>query len=411
MDVFRAPSFRVTSNAGGDTGANHALGVYTSDLDDSYVPQTALTSPGDSGYTIGAGSWQPADCPAGVVAAAASLAPSPAPIVIPAAPRCQGVIPAPVPTSVAYKIGEKVSDPVNPFNGEFLFRHVDLEFPGFGVPFKHERIYRSRVAYDGPLGFGWDHTHNQRLIDGTSCAGEKLFLTGEAYVLSFKVASQVVTSSPDGSSVTDTVYESPVWSQATLRGLEQRDVAGVVNGNPIYVISRTWTMSEPEGIVRRFDGNGLLSRIEDANAHGLTLEWEPSPRDDAWRLATVTDSVGRQIAYAYSTDGRLTSVIESVSGLQVSYVQDANGDLVAFVAKDGWMEEYEYHAGTAAVTPDYVPEGMLAPACELACAVSTDSCDAGGACDGAAEWGAAHCLSECGAGCAEGCDDRCYGHC
>lgn len=56
------------------------------------------------------------------------------------------------------------TEPINPASGEFYLEETDLAFPGFGIAYQHRRSYRSRIDYDGPMGHGWDHLYNQRLI-------------------------------------------------------------------------------------------------------------------------------------------------------------------------------------------------------------------------------------------------------
>ncbi len=299
-------------------------------------------------------------------------------------------------------------DPVNPFNGELLFGDEDLAFPGFGVAYQHARVYRSRVAYDGPIGYGWDHTYNRRLIDGTSCAGEKIYLTGEASTIAFKQAS-VVTTPVEGGSITDTTYQAPAGVHLELRGhTESHDT--MAGGVPITVVTQNWTLAAPSGLVSTFDHRGLLTRIEELNHQGLTLDWEASARPDQWRLATVTDSAGREIQYEYDPDGRVASVIEPVSGLGVTYQYDALGNLISATQPSGRTETYEYAGGWPVDEEDYFPEGYLRAACEKACAPSTSSCDAGGVCDDAATWGLESCRATCSA-CDGACEDHCDAYC
>ena len=55
-------------------------------------------------------------------------------------------------------------DPIDPVTGEYIIKEVDLALPSFGVGVALVRTYRSRVDYLGPMGPGWDHTYNQRLV-------------------------------------------------------------------------------------------------------------------------------------------------------------------------------------------------------------------------------------------------------
>src|SRR5690606_15629081 len=65
----------------------------------------------------------------------------------------------------------------------------------------------------------------------------------------------------------------------------------------------------------------------------------------------------------------------------------------------GWPTERE----------DYVPEGILQQSCELACAPSESSCDAGGACDSAVDAGRAYCTRQC-LQCGVDCSIDCYNY-
>ena len=78
-------------------------------------------------------------------------------------------------------------DPINIANGEFFTQQTDLSFPGRGISYQHLRTYRSRIRYDGPLGFGWDHSYNQRLLPASEACGveEMIWSTGEGTAVRF----------------------------------------------------------------------------------------------------------------------------------------------------------------------------------------------------------------------------------
>jgi hypothetical protein len=52
------------------------------------------------------------------------------------------------------------ADPVNLFNGLFSNDETDLELDGAGCRFSFTRCYRQSSAYNGPLGYSWDHNYN-----------------------------------------------------------------------------------------------------------------------------------------------------------------------------------------------------------------------------------------------------------
>ena len=50
-------------------------------------------------------------------------------------------------------------------SGEEHFERTDLAIPGRGdIHFVLRRSYRSKLDYDGPLGFGWDYSYNEALF-------------------------------------------------------------------------------------------------------------------------------------------------------------------------------------------------------------------------------------------------------
>ncbi|MFH0902376.1 MAG: DUF6531 domain-containing protein, partial [Pseudomonadota bacterium] len=298
------------------------------------------------------------------------------------------------------------ADPVDLATGEFVHRHLDLSFPGFGIPFELRRSYRSRVNYHGVLGFGWDHSLNQRLVDSEfpGCEGEKLYLDGEGVVLRFEQA-QIVESPADSVPAVEILYKSPPGLHLVLRAAGSRTTDGDLNVE--------WVLSEPEGRVRKFDARGLLGRIEDPNGNGLSVVWEPSSFPDGWRVLSVTDSVGRTIRFSYTDAGYLQRVFEETSGLEAIYVQDENGDLVSAMDSFRRTESYLYDNDSLRTESDYVSEGLLRQTCADSCSLSGTSCHSQGLCDAAGR-GYAECTASCDktiAACESECDDRCISGC
>lgn len=283
------------------------------------------------------------------------------------------------------------SDPVNPANGELVVSEVDLSLPGFGVPFSHVRTYRSRVDFNGPLGYGWDHSYNQRLthVTGPACTGAMLLSTGRATAIRFEQA--LATPS-------EITYTSPPGVYASLRR--------VTNGNDV-----SWTLTENTGLVSVFDHRGLLVRMRDQVGNQLQFSWEPGARTgEDWRLATVVDTVGRTVRYQYDAAGYLSSVGVLSTEHRAQYTVDSRGDLVFVRDALAATSTYTYDTGWP-FDVTYVPEAQLRAGCELACAPSTSSCDAGGACDDARADGVPRCHAACGsclADCSTACVDACH---
>jgi RHS repeat-associated protein len=320
------------------------------------------------------------------------------------------------------------ADPVNPSTGELYIDRIDLAFSGFGVEFELARTYRSRIDYSGVFGPGWDLSFNRRLLDvpdsrrriespdlatdyestgslpharygilgdprgapSAGCGPQVLYMTGQGTTLRFR---QV------GENATQIYYESADGVRLVLRGHKTGDEI-------------VWSLTEPSGIVQRFDELGLLTSIRDPNGIGLAVDWEAAAVDE-WRVSSVTDSVGRVIAFEYSPAGRLLRVSEPTSGLDAKYTYSA-GRLASATDSTGRAEYYEYDFDATRGGGDWGPEGYLVPACELACAPSGSSCDAGGACDQPVQQATDVCVAECG-GCGLACFfsecGACFGRC
>jgi RHS repeat-associated protein len=332
-------------------------------------------------------------------------------------PVAQGVDRATSPSGVptAPHAGGQHDDPIDPVTGELVVEHDDLSFPSFGVPFSHRRVYRSRTEYDGPLGYGWDFSYNQRLVaapvvddpevppqldpmtglpladagsemmsidGGRHCGPVLLLTTGSASTLRFRErgrAAETITYESDASDV---------------------ELVGTIDGD-----DTTWVLTSKAGDHRTFDSTGLLASWVDSNGIGLSFTWELDGRGDR-RLALVQDSVGRIIEFKYGDNG-LKEVVEPKSGLRATYEYDENGGLRRAVRGDGRSETYEYDFSKAGrSTGDWIPEGQAKGACSNACAMSTRSCDAGGACDTPVAAATSACLASCPA-CAEQCNEDC----
>lgn len=317
---------------------------------------------------------------------------------------------------------KKRADPIDPITGELIVEHVDLSFPGFGVPFLHERVYRSRTEYDGPLGPGWDHGYNQRLVLAPVPAGEPAVPAGPGANLPIAEAMGEAMSL-DGGRHCGPVLLLTTGAGSTLRFRERAAQDGQLayEGGAAELTltgtvadgTTTWSLRTRHGDVRHFDQRGLLASWHDANGIGLRFEWEPGDLRDR-RLARVTDSVGRVIRYEYDSRDRLLRVHETTSGLAATYAYDEAGGLAQARRSDGKGERYEYDVASGRGAGEYIPERQLAAACANACAVSGRSCDAGGGCDAAVAAATSACLASCPAcyeECAEGCGPACQAAC
>jgi YD repeat-containing protein len=184
-----------------------------------------------------------------------------------------------------------------------------------------------------------------------------------------------------------------------------------------------WSVQYPDGVRLLFDAAGLLSRIEDSTAHGLTVSWVAVGPGGIPQVSTVTDASGRIVQFTYNGDGRLLRVREDSTGLEVTY-EYTGKDLHSVHDANGRTETYEYspevllvgginpETGAPNIGGGYVPEGMIREACEELCAPAASSCRAGGLCDAigpAMEFACVDGLLACEGQCESACNIAAYG--
>jgi RHS repeat-associated protein len=267
------------------------------------------------------------------------------------------------------------TDPIDPFNGEFHLEHVDLSFPGFGVPFELKRTYRSRVDLHGPMGFGWDHSLNQRIS-----------ASGKTFVVAMGDATSIVLGTQTKSG-TDTVFKAPPGVHLSF----------------VRHSDRTWTVTSPSGITRTFDSAGQLTKVVDGNSNGLGLTWETVGGGPS-RVKTVQDSVGRTISFNYCGPmSLLCTVTDAQSGLSVTYHQDGE-ELSSATDAEGVTESYHYTRISGDPPRNFLPETVLRVVCDQVCSDDNAQCI-----DDSVKTCATECKQACDTSCTL-CRD-CGGHC
>src|SRR5262249_25689551 len=93
------------------------------------------------------------------------------------------------------------SEPISA-QGAFVLQQTDRTLPGYGIPFEFIRYYRSDVNYETPIGFGWSHTYQKRIVEApldfnsSACAGRaQVFYISERMD---QIPFRFQNTSPDG---------------------------------------------------------------------------------------------------------------------------------------------------------------------------------------------------------------------
>ncbi|MFH1366500.1 MAG: DUF6531 domain-containing protein [Patescibacteria group bacterium] len=185
-------------------------------------------------------------------------------------------------------------------SGEFYYNTTDIEIDSLGSPFRFERIYKSQIDYNGPLGHNWDFNYNMHLSQDVS--GD-ITIIGNGRSDTYTYLGGVSYLTPDG------LYNF----------LKKND--------------DSFTLTEKnktEYNFHAFDGSriaGSLQSIVDRNDNEMTFSYS-----SAGLLTQITDTVGRVITLTYYTSGvnlnRLYS-LQDFANRSTIYTYSDQGDLIA----------------------------------------------------------------------------------
>jgi RHS repeat-associated protein len=194
-------------------------------------------------------------------------------------------------------------------SGEFFLEETDLVIPGRGFDFIFNRKYESQSIYSGPLGWGWDHNYNRRLLFLYN--GDILYYDGSGRVERYK-AKKNVSGVISG-------FESPKGYFTEMTRLQDG----------------TFIIKHPDGFMEIFDAIGKLILLEDSNNNKMYFYY-----NYGGQLSTIVDTMGRVYTLAYypydkndKKSNRLMSITD-FTGSGISYEYDDYGDLEQVVYKN-----------------------------------------------------------------------------
>ena len=130
---------------------------------------------------------------------------------------------------------------------------------------------RSRVNYNGPKGYNWDHTYNRFLHPNPD--GSVDYYDGKLGIHRF-------TRSASGSFVPNNLL------RATL-----------------VQVGSGYTITYLDGMVETYGSNLYIATLRDASNNQLNFAY-----DTGAKLTIITDSNNNQVNYSYYPDGRIMTV-------------------------------------------------------------------------------------------------------
>jgi YD repeat-containing protein len=222
----------------------------------------------------------------------------------------------PLPCPCAAAAGPHQGGPFNPRTGYLWTSTTDLALPSPGPDIRWTRTYvsRSTDVITGPLGAGWQHPYNARLI-----------APGMSGVTGIE-AGTIVIVLPDGNKARfrdlgGGVYEAlpGVFSELTRAGNE-------------------YTHTGRDQTTYRFDAtNGRLTAIRDPQGRVLNLIYTGTPA----KLTTIRDAIAatRALTMTYTAEQRIESVTDGTRVVRYTYL---NGDLRTVTDVMGRVTTYTY---------------------------------------------------------------------
>ncbi|MGK0237346.1 MAG: RHS repeat-associated protein [Candidatus Pelagisphaera sp.] len=232
-------------------------------------------------------------------------------------------------------------------SGEEVLERSDLYIPGRGdLNFEMRRTYRSRLNYDGPIGFGWTFVYDEGLFVRDN--GDITRSDSNAHLDSWILQGDGSYLPPNG---------------------QFRDLTRLDDG--------TYLLRDPDGFQRyyrddgrlfcyqdRFDNImlfdydkvGNLSTIIDVFGREIDFEFEEFP-DGVDRLTRVRDFIGREIVYSYDSEGNLISVRSPIVTGTSTGNDFANGRTEQYTYSSGFSESSLNHNLLSCTMPEEVASG------------------------------------------------------
>jgi YD repeat-containing protein len=189
-------------------------------------------------------------------------------------------------------------DPVDLSTWDFTYDNTLMHIAWIGLPYDLSINYQSQAYYDWPIGFGWDHSYNQKLIENAD--GSVTYMDGHLGTHTF----------------------IPSWD-----GFEYLDG---LNANLQKDQNWEYIMSFKNKSLYHFGANKFIQNISNQNGNVLSFSY-----DSFNRLTSVVDTVGRTIQYTYYDSNRLKRVTDfSGRYVEFSYYDGATNDWYLYDLKN-----------------------------------------------------------------------------
>lgn len=221
-------------------------------------------------------------------------------------------------------------DPVDLATGLYMVEEPDFVFPDW-IPIVLTRVYRSQDSASRAFGVGASHPFELYLLRNDLCSEIRLILPDGAFIQYLRTAGTNCLDSTLMHKTSPTVFHNSglFWNKD----------------------AQQWILQRADGISYRFNDFLVLTEVEDAQKHRLTVGrdslqrvasvtspcgyWLKFVRDDQGRIVRIEDFLGRRAMYEYDARGRLTRVEYPSPGRISVYTYDAEDRMVSVGDQNG----------------------------------------------------------------------------
>ncbi len=214
---------------------------------------------------------------------------------------------------------------INLTNGNFFYTNEDFSIPFGGKLIEFTRTYNSRDDCVGPLGYGWTHSFNVRLI----ISSDKIYINfvdedGTRYRFKFP--------SPEYSDYILPETKGVCFKLRYADGYSLRKKDGIIyffdkEGKLLYMQDRLGNKIELQ-----YNADGKLIKIFGNDSRCLIISWLGD------KIQTVENKHGHIFTYSYEED-RLTKVVDPLKNVS-TYTYDPNNNLTQINFQNNDYEQY-----------------------------------------------------------------------
>jgi len=254
-------------------------------------------------------------------------------------------------------------DPINTETGGFDYAVSDLSVPTSAGPLVFQRSYSSlgTSVYTAPLGFGWAHNHDTRLIfpgDPGGQPGKVLFKAHSANQYEFLDNGDGTYSPIPGLLVSLTRDPGPPVTYVVV------DPGQAAYAFDEYGKLASWADALGHAWSYTYDGNNRLDRVtDDTGLRYLDFDYDPQGR-----IERVADPTDRDVTFGYDGPGDLTSVTDVTDEVwtyvydaqhRLRIAQDPDSNQIVRTEYDGEGRAYQQFDGadTLVLQVTYNPDG------------------------------------------------------